>query len=328
MKRITQSLFEEIQKITSEEQLDEKKMTHDEDGDGDEDAADYMMKRRKAGGQSHAQAHAATRKHNEETEEEEELEQIDEIGDTAKGKKMLGNYIKKRTKQLPGIETNYQMTPYDDGPMGSKAIGKYKKKVNKGIGRAVDRLTKEEAELEEAGKMWPGTPEYNKAFPKDSKPGQRMSKQDYGYRGPSGSETEDKPSSEEGKTRGKGRRKVREETIIKHEDFTIEVIDNPTFKDFFNAAKAYVDNNEDAITVAEAFFKENDNSILIESEILQLFKDTLDKHENDGYVIEDTKVTIEEGEATLQYTLVEKENSNRTNYIYHGYVVAEEKGEQ
>ena len=68
MKRITQSLFEEIQKVTSE-QIDEKKnLTHDEDKDGDEDAADYMMKRRKAGGQSHAQSHAATRKHNEEVE--------------------------------------------------------------------------------------------------------------------------------------------------------------------------------------------------------------------------------------------------------------------
>lgn len=75
---------------------------------------------------------------------QEEVEQLDEIGDTPKGKKVLGNYIKKRTKQLPGLERSYQTTPWEDGPMGAKSIKKYQKKVNKGIGRAVDRLTKEE----------------------------------------------------------------------------------------------------------------------------------------------------------------------------------------
>ena len=93
----------------------------------------------------------------------EEAEQLDEIGDTPAGKQMLGKYIKKRTKQLPGIERSYQTTPYDDDePMGAKSIKKYQKKVNKGIGRAVDRLTKEETEeIDEAKKtLWPGTPEY------------------------------------------------------------------------------------------------------------------------------------------------------------------------
>ena len=72
----------------------------------------------------------------------EEVEQIDEVGDTPAGKKMLGSYLKKRTKQIPGIERNYQMTPYEDGPMGAKTIKKFQKKVNKGMGRAIDRLTK------------------------------------------------------------------------------------------------------------------------------------------------------------------------------------------
>lgn len=72
----------------------------------------------------------------------EEVEQLDEIGDTPAGKKMLGSYLKKRTKQIPNIERNYQMTPYEDGPMGAKTIKKFQKKVNKGMGRAIDRLTK------------------------------------------------------------------------------------------------------------------------------------------------------------------------------------------
>jgi hypothetical protein len=36
-------------------------------------------------------------------------------------------------------------------------------------------------ELDEA--LWPGTPEYEKKFPKDSKPGERRKTQDYGYQG-------------------------------------------------------------------------------------------------------------------------------------------------
>ena len=39
MARITQNLFEEIQKITSG-QIEEKKKMHDEDGDGDEDGGE------------------------------------------------------------------------------------------------------------------------------------------------------------------------------------------------------------------------------------------------------------------------------------------------
>jgi hypothetical protein len=76
----------------------------------------------------------------------EEVEQLDEIGDTPAGKKALGSYVKKRVKQLPAIEVNYQMAPDEGGPFGAKRIKKFKTKVNKGIGRAVDRLAKEEVE--------------------------------------------------------------------------------------------------------------------------------------------------------------------------------------
>ena len=72
----------------------------------------------------------------------EEVEQLDEIGDTHAGKKALGSYVKKRVKQLPAIEVNYQMAPDEGGPFGAKRIKKFKTKVNKGIGRAVDRLSK------------------------------------------------------------------------------------------------------------------------------------------------------------------------------------------
>ena len=69
----------------------------------------------------------------------EALEQLDEVGDTPAGRQALGKYVKKRTKQLPQIEVGYQMAPSDSD---AKMVKKYKTKVTKGIGRAVDRLTK------------------------------------------------------------------------------------------------------------------------------------------------------------------------------------------
>lgn len=69
----------------------------------------------------------------------EALEQLDEIGDTPAGRQALGKYVKKRVKQLPKIEVGYQMAPSDSD---ARMVKKYQSKVNKGIGRAVDRLAK------------------------------------------------------------------------------------------------------------------------------------------------------------------------------------------
>ena len=395
MKRITQSLFEEIEKITSGQIEEKKKVDHDKDRDND--FADVMMARMKAGGKSHKEAHKHTRKHNEEAEQEgnqideisietmksakeklggramdahyddnkwmaqkyairalnmksriakkqrqmdskktnEEADQLDEIGDTPAGKKALGSYVKKRTKQLPDIEVGYQMA---EPGRQLKGYTKLKKKVNTGIGRAVDRLTKEEAEIEEA---WPGTAEYKaKHGTEEEKWEAKYGKSDakklepYGYRGASGSDTEEKPDNIS-KPKGRGRKaggsklnKMKEETIVKHEDFIITVTDNPTFQDFFNAAKSYVDNEDDAVVVAEAFYKDEDNSIIIESEVKYLYNNVFEDHKKDGYLVEDIDVVIREEEVLLKYSAIKENSVVKYNYIHHGIVVAEEKGEE
>jgi hypothetical protein len=68
----------------------------------------------------------------------EYVEELDELS-----KSTLGSYVKKRVKQLPKIEVGYQMAPSD---RDARMVKKYQSKVNKGIGRAVDRLAKEEVE--------------------------------------------------------------------------------------------------------------------------------------------------------------------------------------
>jgi hypothetical protein len=191
MKRISQSLFEEIQKVTSEkpQEIEEKKnLMHDEDKDGDEDGADYMMKRRKAGGQSHAQAHAATRKHNEETEIEAEVE------------------------------------------------------LEEGIS----------------------------------------------------------------------------ETIIKHDDFVLEITNNPTFADFLNAAKSFVESEEDAIAVAEAFYEEQDDSIIVEAFTRADIDAKVAAHQKAGHTVSMPKFSTMGGKPHAEYVVTDKETKVRRKYIHHG----------
>ena len=322
MKRITQSLFEEIEKITSGQIEEKKEVDHDKDGDND--FADVMMARMKAGGKSHKEAHKHTRKHNEEAEQEE-AEQLDEIGDTPAGKKALGSYVKKRTKQLPDIEVGYQMA--EPGPE-LKGYTKLKKKVNTGIGRAVDRLTKEEAEIEEA---WPGTPEHKAKYGSDYEKhmikyggdpnAPRAEKGIYGKLGPSGSETPE--TAADSSKIGRGRKKMKEETIVKHEDFSIDIIDNPTFKDFLDAAKPYVQTEEQAIAVAESFFQEEDASLVIESQAREMFESVLDSYRKEGVEVTDMEISLKDDNIAVCYTVTESETVR--HYIHQGKII---KGEE
>ena len=397
MKRITQSLFEEIEKITLDQIQEKKHLKHDEDGDGDEDGADYMMKRRKAGGQSHAQAHAATRKHNEETYKDTGWKNP-ERKPGAKTKNVSGRLARQGMKQAAQKvkdEKGFGPSPadklsirkeeadleeavhvihpktngpvhisdvknsrdfdrkwnqesdkhraefgYDSPVVSSKSAdmkGKTPQKMTYGqykslVGESVELGKEVKEEVDQVEEAWPGTPEHKAKFGTDlekhqAKYGKSNVKklEPYGYRGASGSET---PETAADATKiGRGRKKMKEETIVKHEDFSITVTDNPTFKDFFDAAKLYVGNVDDAVVVAEAFHKNEDISIIVESNIRDIYQNTLDKYEEEGYVVEDFEVILDDDEAQLMYSLVKEDSELRRNYIHHGKVVVEEKGE-
>ena len=153
MKRITQSLFEEIEKITSGQIEEKKKVDHDKDGDND--FADVMMARMKAAGKSHKEAHKHTRKHNEEAEQEGG--QIDEISiETMKSakeklggramdahyddnKRMAQQYaqralnmksrIAKKQRQMDSEKTNEEVEELDE--LSKSTLGSYIKKRTK-----------------------------------------------------------------------------------------------------------------------------------------------------------------------------------------------------
>ena len=77
----------------------------------------------------------------------------------------------------------------------AKEVGRHQNEIGK-IRRKRESLrnsfdAEEPIDEEKKKVLWPGTPEYKKKFPKESKPGQRHSKQDYGYRGKSGADDEE-----------------------------------------------------------------------------------------------------------------------------------------
>jgi hypothetical protein len=155
---------------------------------------------------------------------------------------------------------------------------------------------------------------------------EKKKKGGYGYEGASGSETPE--TAADSSKIGRGRKKMKEETIVKHDDFMITVTDNPTFQDFFNAAKSYVDNADDAVVVAEAFYKDENNSIIIESEVKYLYNNVFEEYKNEGYLVEDINVVIDESEVLLKYSIFKEDSEVKYNYIHRGIVVAEEKGEE
>lgn len=82
----------------------------------------------------------------------EEVEQINEIGDTPAGKRALGRYIKDRRGSIlgSGMEMQKQNADRSTTDKQRKDVGRKASNAFTGVSRAVDRLTKEEVEIDEA----------------------------------------------------------------------------------------------------------------------------------------------------------------------------------
>lgn len=337
MKRVTQSLFEEIQKVTSGE-LDEAKLKHDEDGDGDEDGADYMMKRRKAGGQSHAQAHAATRKHNESAENpvdkahfcathvehadhgqgfciSEAHADPDENGDIAW-------YTVQFAEGVMKVNTSDMTILQAESHMHGK-----KKKMKEDV-----------EELEELSKSTLAS--YAKKSSNDARMSGQIAK-DFENK----SDSYRKPEMKAGAAKLAGQYKKRawkredgtmkaidrlakeeveleegvSQTIINHNDFVLEITDNPTFADYLAAAKSFV-SEEDAVVVAEEFFKEQDESLIIEAFTRADIDAKVSAHQKAGHSVTMPKMSTKNGEPYAEYVVTDKDTKVRRKYIHHGKV--------
>jgi hypothetical protein len=107
------------------------------------------------------------------------------------------------------------------------------------------------------------------------------------------------------------------ETIVKHNDFSIEITDNPTFGDFLRAAQSITRTDEEAIAVAEQAYKENNEEIIIESFTRGEIQDKIDAHRKAGNTVSNDKYSTKSGQPYAEYVVTDQEGG-RKKYIHHG----------
>jgi hypothetical protein len=107
------------------------------------------------------------------------------------------------------------------------------------------------------------------------------------------------------------------ETIVKHNDFSIEITDNPTFGDFLRAAQSITRTDEEAIAVAEQAYKENNEEIIIESFTRGEIQDKIDAHRKAGNTVSNDKYSTKSGHPYAEYVVTDQEGG-RKKYIHHG----------
>jgi len=126
---------------------------------------------------------------------------------------------------------------------------------------------------------------------------------------------------------GKKQKSMKEgivQTVINHNDFVLEVTDNPTFKDYFAAMQAIIpsmDENvqKEMVSIATEAYNEGYVDVILESMSRQAFSDTLNNYRKAGYEILDEKYIVESGNPYVEYT-VEKDNTV-VQYVHTGIII-------
>ena len=114
------------------------------------------------------------------------------------------------------------------------------------------------------------------------------------------------------------------QTVINHNDFVLEVTDNPTFKDYFAAMQAIVpsmDENiqKEMVSIATEAYNEGYTDVILESMSRQAFSDTLNNYRKEGYEILDEKYIVESGNPYVEYTL--EKDDTVIQYVHTGVVI-------
>ena len=112
------------------------------------------------------------------------------------------------------------------------------------------------------------------------------------------------------------------ETIVKHNDFTIEITDNPTFGDFLRAVQSIVRTDEESmqkeiVAIAEQAFAENYEEVIIEAFTRMELEDKIDAHRKAGNTVSNDKFSTKNGQPYAEYVVTDQEGG-RKKYIHHG----------
>ena len=108
-----------------------------------------------------------------------------------------------------------------------------------------------------------------------------------------------------------------DQIITENNSFEIEVPARLTYKDYLDAAMQFVD-AEDALTVAEAFYNEQDESLVIESFVRSDIEQKVAVHQKAGNQVSMPKFGTKDGKPYAEYVVTNKDDGIRRKYIHHG----------
>lgn len=257
----------------------------------------------------------------------EEAEELDELSKTT-----LGSYAKKATRDAiitRKIGADFEHQGKRAKSPGMKAASdvlsqKYKSKSwqrRDGVGKAVDRLTKEDIEQTDEG--WDDMMKDNKKKAADKgtgkfdrkelKPGVTQ------YTRKSKTFTDGGSDADLRKANRKSNEEVEaDETIVIHNAFTVELKEAYSFGEYLTAAKNLV-SDDDAVAFANAAFQAQDTSIFTEEYATAYIISKIQEHIQAGQVVSEPKYNTKDGEPYHEYTVTDKEGIHRS-YIHHGTV--------
>jgi hypothetical protein len=113
------------------------------------------------------------------------------------------------------------------------------------------------------------------------------------------------------------------QTIINHNDFVLEVTDNPSYSDYLKALQSMVGQSneeiqQEIVTIATEAFNENYTDIIIESQTKKIFESKFEDIRMSGGKVLGENYMVDSGEPYVEYT-VEKDGK-AIQYVHLGTI--------
>ena len=113
------------------------------------------------------------------------------------------------------------------------------------------------------------------------------------------------------------------QTIINHNDFVLEVTDNPTYSDYLKALQSMVGQSneeiqQEIVTIATEAFNENYTDIIVESQTKKIFESKFEDIRMSGGKVLGENYMVDSGEPYVEYT-VEKDGK-AIQYVHLGTI--------
>jgi hypothetical protein len=199
----------------------------------------------------------------------------------------------------------------------AKAMKKVAAAANKGVKEEAEEV----AEARSTGTAFDmSTPSQIKKKPGELT-GHSMKKSEAGGR--IYTKTAPKMPQDTGVPKSKSMKEGISQTVINHNDFVLEVTDNPTYGDYLKALQSMINNSDEQIqqeiiTFAQEAFNNKIESVIIEASSRATFKTKLQELRSSGAKVLDENYIVESGEPYVEYVV--EQDGVRKQYVHSGTV--------